>query len=315
MATIQEIAKRAGVSVATVSRVLNHYKYVAEDKRAAVQAIIAELDYTPNRHAIDLIRKETRTIGVMIPYNNNPAYDQVLHGVLNASIQAGYSVTVLPTKYNKERELGYLAMLKNKQLDGIILVSRANAWEELLPYAAHGSLISCEYTEHPGIGCSYVDRYASYLEAFELLQAHGHDRIAFTTARRESLSTQQTIAAYRAVYGEQAEMLHVPECYNFADGQAAGEKLLQGPARPTAVYANGDEVAGGIYHYAASRSLRVPQDLALIGQENQSIGTVLGLTTVDHQMTQVGEQAFALLLDKSKEKRAVPYRLIHRQSV
>lgn len=315
MATIQEIAKRAGVSVATVSRVLNNYKYVAADKRAAVQSIIAELDYTPNRLAIDLIRKETRTIGVMIPYNNNPAYDQVLHGVLNASTQAGYSVTVLPTQYNKERELAYLSMLKNKQLDGIILVSRANAWEKLLPYVAHGALISCEYTDHPEIGCSYVDRYASYLEAFELLRGGGHRRIAFTTARRESLSTQQTVAAYRAVYGEQAEVLHVTDCYNFTDGQAAGRKLLQETDPPTAIYANGDEVAGGIYHYAASRSLRVPQDLALIGLENQSIGVVLGLSTVDHRMSQIGEQAFWLLINKSREKQAVPYRIIHRQSV
>jgi len=77
MANINEIAKLAGVSVTTVSRVLNNHKYVSEEKRSAVQKVIDEMDYTPNKSAVDLIRRETRMIGVIIPYNNNQAFDQV----------------------------------------------------------------------------------------------------------------------------------------------------------------------------------------------------------------------------------------------
>lgn len=126
MANINEIAKIAGVSVSTVSRVLNHHKYVSEDKRAAVQKVINDMNYTPNRNAIDLIRGETKTIGFIIPYNNNQAFDQMLHGALNKSVEKGYTITVLPTKYNKEKEIEYLSMLKNKLLDGIVITSRAN---------------------------------------------------------------------------------------------------------------------------------------------------------------------------------------------
>ncbi|PWW07198.1 regulatory LacI family protein [Paenibacillus cellulosilyticus] len=116
MTNINDIAKRAGVSVSTVSRVLNNNSYVSESKRAAVQRVIDELDYTPNRLAVDLIRKETRNIGVIMPHNNNQAFDQMLHGKLNQSVELGYTVMVLPTKYNPDIELSYLDMLKSKQL-------------------------------------------------------------------------------------------------------------------------------------------------------------------------------------------------------
>lgn len=105
MANIIDIAKLAGVSVSTVSRVINNHPYVSESKRNNVQRVIDELDYTPNRLAVDLIRKETKNIGVIIPYNNNQAFDQLLHGVLNRSFEHDYSVMVLPTKYHPETVL------------------------------------------------------------------------------------------------------------------------------------------------------------------------------------------------------------------
>ncbi|UNK20642.1 LacI family DNA-binding transcriptional regulator [Paenibacillus sp. N3/727] len=316
MANINEIAKQAGVSVSTVSRVLNNHPYVSEDKRAAVQKVIDELDYTPNRAAIDLIRRETRTIGVIMPYNNNQAFDQLLHGVLNMSIEQDYSVTVLPTKYNKDKEISYLNMLKNKQLDGIIITSRSNDWESIVPYTKYGTIVACEYTDHPEIGCSYLDRYSSYLDVFQLLKEKGHTTVAFTTARGlESKSTQQTIAAYKNVFGELRTELHISDCYSMEDGSNAAKKLLSINPSPTAVYANGDEVAGGFYQYALSIQLKVPDDLAIIGQENQPIGIALGLSTVDHQLVKVGEQAFNLIISKSLDKHKIPYRIIHRLSI
>ncbi|OAB38287.1 LacI family transcriptional regulator [Paenibacillus macquariensis subsp. defensor] len=316
MTNINEIAKLAGVSVTTVSRVLNNHKYVSEVKRSAVQKVIDEMDYTPNKNAVDLIRRETRMIGVIIPYNNNQAFDQMLHGVLNASIEKDYSVTVLPTKYNKDRELAYLSMLKNKVLDGIIITSRSNDWETIIPYTHYGPVVCCEYTDHPEIGCSYIDRYASYLEAFQYLKDKGHTRVAITRGRGlESISTRQTLDAYNNTFGELPADFHISDCYSVENGIQAGSQLLNLDERPTAIYANGDEVAGGIYLYAQSMNLKVPQDLAIMGQENQPIGVGLGLTSVDHQLIKVGEQAFELIIHKSQHKIEIPYRIIHRSSI
>ncbi|WP_255294882.1 LacI family DNA-binding transcriptional regulator [Bacillus sp. AFS041924] len=114
MTNISDIAKLAGVSVSTVSRVLNNYKYVASDKREAVLKVIEEMNYTPNKNAIDLIRGETRTIGVILPYNNNPAFDQILNGILNKALENDFLITVLPSNYSKEKEVEYLQKLKSK---------------------------------------------------------------------------------------------------------------------------------------------------------------------------------------------------------
>lgn len=316
MANINDIAKRAGVSVSTVSRVLNQHPYVSESKRAAVQRVIDEMDYTPNRSAVDLIRKETRSIGVIMPYNNNQAFDQLLHGVLNRSVERDYSVMVLPTKYDPEKELNCLNMLKNKQLDGIIITSRSNTWDAIVPYSKYGTIVACEFTDHPEIGCAYMDRYASYVDTFQLLKDKGHSRVAFTTARgEESNSTQLTIKAYQHIFGDLPPAYHIRDCYSMDDGVRAARQLLNMDLRPTAVYANGDEVATGIYQYARSIQLGVPEDLAIIGQENQPVGIGLRLSTVDHQLVKVGEQAFDLTIKKSKDKVEIPYHIIVRQSI
>lgn len=316
MANINDIAKRAGVSVSTVSRVLNQHPYVSESKRAAVQRVIDEMDYTPNRSAVDLIRKETRSIGVIMPYNNNQAFDQLLHGVLNRSVERDYSVMVLPTKYDPDKELSCLNMLKNKQLDGIIITSRSNTWDAIVPYTKYGTIVACEFTDHPEIGCAYMDRYASYVDTFQLLKDKGHSRVAFTTARgEESNSTQLTIKAYQFIFGDLPQAYHFKDCYSMEDGVRAARQLLNMDLRPTAVYANGDEVATGIYQYARSIQLGVPEDLAIIGQENQPVGIGLRLSTVDHQLVKVGEQAFDLTIKKSKDKVEIPYHIIVRQSI
>lgn len=93
------------------------------------------------------------------------------------------------------------------------------------------------------------------------------------------------------------------------------QQLLNMEVRPTAVYANGDEVATGFYQYARSIQLKVPDDLAIIGQENQPVGIGLGLSTVDHKLVKVGEQAFDLVIENSQNKVKIPYHIIVRQSI
>lgn len=316
MANIIDIAKRAGVSVSTVSRVLNNHPYVSESKRKAVQDVIDELDYTPNRLAVNLIRKVTRSIGVVMPYNNNQAFDQLLHGVLNRSVEYEYSVMVLPTKYDPQIELSYLNMLKNKQLDGIVITSRSNSWETIIPYTKYGTIVACEFTDHHEIGCAYVDRYASFLDTFQLLKDKGHSQVAFTTARgEESTSTSLIIKAYKKIFGDLPAGYHISDCHSIDDGLRVAQQLLNMEVRPTAVYANGDEVATGFYQYARSIQLKVPDDLAIIGQENQPVGIGLGLSTVDHKLVKVGEQAFDLVIENSQNKVKIPYHIIVRQSI
>lgn len=100
MANIKDIARMANVSVSTVSRVLNQHPYVAEEKRLAVRQAMEELDYTPNRTAIDLIRGKTNTIGVILPYSDHPCFDKIVNGITKTAFEHQYATTLLPTKYD-----------------------------------------------------------------------------------------------------------------------------------------------------------------------------------------------------------------------
>lgn len=123
------------------------------------------------------------------------------------------------------------------------------------------------------------------------------------------------IDAYIEIFGKFQPNYHIADCHSLEEGYEAARKFLNLPKRPTAIYANGDEVAGGIYLYARSLRLEIPTDLAIIGQENQPIGIGMGISTVDHQLTKVGEQACSLVIKKSREKVKIPYRIVKRNSV
>lgn len=161
-----------------------------------------------------------------------------------------------------------------------------------------------------------MDRYASFLDTFQLLKDKGHSRVAFTTARgEESTSTQLTKKAYKHIFGDLPPAYHISDCQSIDDGLRVAQQLLNMEVRPTAIYANGDEVAAGFYQYARSIQLEVANDLAIIGQENQPVGIGLGLSTVDHQLVKVGEEAFDLTIDSSNNKVEIPYHIIVRHSI
>ncbi|EAH4438101.1 TPA: LacI family DNA-binding transcriptional regulator [Listeria innocua] len=318
MPNIKDIAKLAGVSVTTVSRVLNNHPYVAEEKRARVQSVIDELDYSPNRSAMDLARGKTNTVGVIIPYNDHPWFDKIVNGILEAAFKNRYSVTLFPTGYDPKEEEKYLMRLKTKQVDGLIITSRANNWDVILPYLAYGPIIACEYVESKDVSCSYIDRVKAYRAGFQFLQDEGYKKVAFTAGRasRESTSTYGKINAYEQVFGPVGENRFLSECYTLEDGVKAGKHFfVEGKDWPDAIYANGDEVAAGVMYHVKELGLRVPEDVAILGQENLPIGKALEITTLDHNLKKLGENAFSIFEQGKLQRIKVEHELIRRKTV
>ncbi|WP_099221788.1 LacI family DNA-binding transcriptional regulator [Listeria costaricensis] len=318
MPNIREIAKLAGVSVTTVSRVLNDHPYVAAEKRARVQEVIKELDYIPNRSATNLARGKTETVGVILPYNDHPWFDKVTSGVLEAAFKQRYSVTLFPTNYDPETEEKYLMMLKTKQVDGLIIVSRANPLEIIEPYAAYGPIVVSEYTELEGLSCAYLDREEAYRAGFQYLYNEGYRRVAFTAGRDAGISpsTSAKIKAYQAVFGEEPRDNLLLDCYSVRDGYDAADYFFAETSfRPDAIYATGDEAGAGIMQYAAEHGLKVPQDVAVLGQENLPIGVVLGLSTLDQHLKKLGRTAFQIFKSGKVQKKRIDHSLIIRTTV
>ncbi|MEG7355099.1 LacI family DNA-binding transcriptional regulator [Bacillus inaquosorum] len=294
MANIKEIARLANVSVSTVSRVLNHYPYVSEEKRKLVHQVIKELDYIPNRTAIDLIRGKTHTIGVILPYSDHPCFDKIVNGITKAAFQHEYATTLLPTNYNPAIEIKYLELLRTKKIDGLIITSRANDWDSIIAYQEYGPIIACENTGEIDVPCAYNDRKAAYAESFRYLKSRGHENIAFTCVRDagRSPSTADKAAAYKAVCGRLEDRHILSGCNDMNDGERAAQHFYTSGQVPTAIYANSDEVAAGIHVFAQKNKW----DVEIIGEGNSSISRVLGFPSLDLNLEQLGITAFSLFL-------------------
>lgn len=179
MANIKQIAKTAGVSISTVSRVLNNHPYVKEEKRKRVLDAVEELNYAKNINAVHLIRGKTYTIGVMLPFINLPYFSTIIEGIGNEALLAGYHINLCQTNYDSIEEIRVLEMMKMKQFDGMIICSRTSSWEQIEPFAKFAPIISCEKMKHPLISSIYVDHYEGFRLGTAYLLSRGHEKSEF----------------------------------------------------------------------------------------------------------------------------------------
>lgn len=203
MTTIRDVARISGHSVATVSRVLNHKKYVSDAVRAHVQAVIDELDYVPNDVARDLSRGKTMNIGVVLLNLPHPYYTDLNAGIMQAAFAAGYNVVLLQSKYDDEQERAYLEQLRRKAFDGLIFTTHNIPVEEMLPYRKYGPVVICHDPGDIDIDAAFSERGPSYIQAFTWIKRRHYQRIALVLPRDPALSatSAETIAAYTQVFG------------------------------------------------------------------------------------------------------------------
>lgn len=317
MANIKDIAKLAGVSVSTVSRVLNNHPYVSDEKRNKVEQVIEELKYHQNLNAIHLVKGKTLTLGVIIPYIDHPYFQAIVGGIMKKAFSHNYSVLCCPTSYDKEEELKYFDMLRGKHLDGLIICSRANDWDTIMPYTAYGPIIACEYVEN--LPCVYTDHYAAFMASIKYLIEEGHQKIGYCTGREDSLSSKMRHTAFKAALegiGQPARDSWVfTDCFTMDDGKKVVNKLKNLDITPTAILTNGDEVAAGMITQAKKIGLKVPVELSIMGNDNEPMSEALGLTTLDSNIKEIGERAFELFYAGSDEQVQVPFRLVKRYTV
>lgn len=319
MANIKDIARLAGVSVSTVSRVLNNHPYVSDEKRNKVEQVIKELRFHQNLNAIHLVKGKTLTMGVIIPYIDHPYFQALVGGIMKGAFMHNYSVLCCHTGYDKEEELKYLKMLKGKQLDGLIICSRSNDWDTIVPYTEYGPVVSCEQYEK--LPCVYTDHYDAFSAAINFLIEKGHRKIGYCTGRRNSnsLSSRMRYAAFKAAMKKINQPIKddwiFTDCYTMRDGKRVVDKLQNLKNTPTAILANGDEVAAGMMSQAEMIGLEVPKNLSIIGFDNNPMSEALGLTTLDSNIKEIGEQAFRLFYTHSNEQIKIPFKLLRRRTV
>ncbi|HEY2495419.1 MAG TPA: LacI family DNA-binding transcriptional regulator [Paenibacillus sp.] len=326
MANIKEIAQIAGVSVTTVSRVLNNHPYVSKDKRAAVQHTIEQLNYTRNMNAVHLITGRTKTIAVIMPYINLFYFSVIMEGLAHEALLSQYRLILCQTDYRSEEEIKVLDMLRNKEIDGVVIVSTALKPEVIEEYTIYGPIVTCQNSGKRSFSSVYIEHYSAFRHGLQYLADKGHRKIGCCMGRQLGSSNPIRLSAFNDFLAESDLPFHeewmIFDCLNEEDGAKVLHRLLNMTERPDAIIVAGDHVAAGLIIEAGKHHIRIPEDLAVIGFDNQPIGRLLGLTTIDNQLFEMGATAFRIIHGQITGEggeqpvyRKLDYRIIERSTV
>lgn len=313
--SIRKIAQLAGVSTTTVSRVLNNHPYVTEDKRKKVLSVMAEIDYVPNKNAINLSNGQSGVIGVVVPYTRNSCYDQLIESILEEATKNNKKVMLLPTYFDKKLEKEYYTLLRDKTVDGIIVSSKTHDDQFLKELNQFGLIITTEKTKVKDITSVYPDRLKIYHDVFKyIISLNSFKSIFLTVARpkEESFSTEIKMNLFQEYFPlEKVEKSLISGISTYEDAYLLGKQLFKTNKSPV-IYSNGDEVAAGFYQVASEMGLKNREDYYLIGEDNQLFSQMLSIDTVDFQLKAVGKTAVKKILTGCKENSIIEAKFIKR---
>ncbi len=325
---ITQVAKRAGVSVATVSRVINQSDSVTPETAKKVLAAIEALGYRPNVWGRSLRRGESRVVLLLVPNVSNPYYAPIIAGAEDILRAAGYSIMLCITNVDAARRGAYLDLLKSGRADGAILMDTVTDDRQMDALLEKYPLVQCcEYCANAAISHVSIDNYQAAREAVLRLIALGHTHIGFVGADNRFISTVRRREGYLAALAAQGSFLRAEDRtvaagdYSYASGVAAAGQLLDRPDRPTALFCISDVLALGALLAAKERGLRVPEDLSVVGFDDVEYATMFAprLTTVRQPCYELGSTAATLLLrqmagEPGGQAHFLPHQLVERDS-
>jgi len=303
LTTISDVAKVAGVSVATVSRVINGIANVSPETTAKVTKAIQELDYRPNLLGRNLRRTKSERILVLLPNISNPFYSEIVKGIEDVANRNGYNIMLCNTDSDIKREKKYIKMLKTRLADGAILMASEISCEELTELAKEVSMVQCcEYKEGIPVSHVSIDNEKAAYKATKHLISLGHRKIAFIGANNQFLSSNLREKGYlRALSDEGIEPNPDYLCYgdySYKSGLRNMKKLLNLQERPTAVFCVSDVMAIGAIRLAMEENLKVPEELAVCGFDNIHFSWMFtpSVTTIAQPMYDLGCTAMDALI-------------------
>lgn len=270
-ATIQDVARRAGVSIATVSRVLNRGPHpVSPAARARVEQAARELDFRPSSLARGLAGRETRTLALVLPDIANPYYPLLSRGMEDVASAHGYAVLICNTDYRPDKLALYLRLLREKRVDGALLAGGGHEDPADLAALAEAGLVLQAIGRHPlAVPSVRIDNLAAARAATAHLVAGGRRRIAFIGGPAEHTTVADRRAGYRAAL-TQAGLADDPDLeieagFGLADGERAAARLATLAAPPDGIFAFNDYLAIGAIHHLFAAGLAVPGSVAVVG--------------------------------------------------
>lgn len=302
--TIREIANLAGVSIGTVSRVLNNKEIgYTEETKAKVLDIVQKYDYIPNSSARALSTQSTKTLGCIIPDICNPFFPELARGIEDTASSYGYHIFLCNTDLDAQKEKSYVYTLLEQQVDGILFASSttttpnniARIQKARKPIILLDSCIPSDSTP-----CVYIDNtYGTYSATKHLIKC-GHTAIAFMSGPLHLTTSIERLAGYKMALEESAfplnESLIAESDYTSEGAAKTMNQLPRG--RFTAIVVSNDLMAYGVYKYVKHQNLRIPEDLSIIGFDDLALSPLLDppLTTIRQPAYNLGQYAAEMMI-------------------
>ncbi len=301
--TIHDVATAAGVSVSTVSRVLNEKDDIAPETYARVKTIIEEMGYASSLAARSMRSLRLNVMGLIIPDAGEPFPIEVMKGVNNAIADLDYDLVIYTCgdyrkHYSADRERKFVSLLNNSITDGVIVVTPAATH-----FSTDAPVVAVdphnEITEYPSVISTNRE---GAMEAMNYLIELGHRRIGFISGRFDLMSANRRLCGYQDSLAQAGIALDptliVQGDFTADSALDCARQLLSLPVPPTAIFAANDQSALGAYQAAREAGLSIPQDLSIVGFDNipESALADPGLTTIDQSIQEMGKIAVQMLV-------------------
>jgi LacI family transcriptional regulator len=304
--TIKDVAREAGVSYSTVSRVINGYEHIKPDKRERVLAVMERLGYQVNLQARSLVMGRSNLVGMIVHDLGNPYTAQIVQAIDQALGRAEYNLVLYTTHQDKAKEADFVGNFTQRMVDGLLL---------LIPLEPESYLYKLRERAFPHIVIADTEKldplspmvgvtnWQGAYEATRYLIGLGHQRIGFISGHPAFLSAVERLDAYKAALADHGlpfdPDLVRPGAYLYRPGYEATNELLRLPNPPTAIFAANDLTAQGVYDAARALERRIPEQLSVIGYDDIPQAAYLHppLTTVRQPLLEMGGAAAGLLLD------------------
>jgi LacI family transcriptional regulator, repressor for deo operon, udp, cdd, tsx, nupC, and nupG len=325
MATIRDVSKLAGVSVATVSRTLTMPDKVSTKTRAKVQNAIKKTKYKPDVLARNFRTRKSSTVVVLVPDIANPFFSRVIRGIEQMAQSLGYAVLLGDTQGLHEREITYAKMVETSQADGIIQLDSSIPFEDQNEITAP-IVNACDCVRDTKIPSVQLDN----ISAAEMMTNHllslGHKNIAVISGPEKSSITQDRLTGYikalKSTNIEFNEKNVVHGNYSIPSGASAAKEIFKMSPMPTAILSMNDEMAIGAIHEAINIGLSIPDDVSISGFDNINFAEYCNppLTTIAQPAEDFGSIAMSMLYDIMKgneledKHRLLPFEIIKRKS-
>ncbi len=313
MATLKDVAQKSGVTVTTVSRVLNNRGYISEQTRQKVYNAIKELNYQPNELARSLTKKRTNIIGVITPSIMHPFFGKVINYLEQFAVENKYKIMLCNSYHQKDKEIEYIEMLKSNKVAGIVLCSRTIDIDSFLDLSL--PVVTIERYVGSGISVVECDNYmGGELATKHLINCGCKNIIHISGIKDIHMPADNRNVAFVDVckkYNINHKVFHTEEeQFQSMDYSEFIQKIFSENYNIDGVFASSDVIAAQVIQVCNKNNIKIPDDLKLVGFDDTDIAylTTPMLTTIKQPVEQMCQHAIDIII-KSLEKKVVPLKI------